>query len=59
MANVSIYLPEDAKSQEILERVKIKQEAYEKQFGKKLSFSEMVMRGLELLVQVEPNGKKK
>jgi hypothetical protein len=52
MPNVSIYIPDDAKSQEIMKRVEIKQEAYEKQFGRKISFSELVMQGLALLVQV-------
>jgi hypothetical protein len=53
VANVSIYLPEDAKAQEILKRVEIKRDAFEKEFGRKPSFSEMVMLGLEKLVQVE------
>jgi len=55
--NVSIYLPFDAKSKAILERVSAKQELFEKEFGRKISFSEMVMKGLELLVQVDTKKK--
>ena len=52
MANVSVYIPDDAKSKEVLKRVEMKRDLYKKQFGREISFSEMVMQGLALLVQV-------
>jgi hypothetical protein len=56
MGNVSIYLPPDSKTQEIMKRVKMKQAAFEKEFGRKISFSELVIQGLANLVKVD--GKK-